>query len=391
MAEPVEGRLRIRLQPGASGNGVEIRSSRPVTAARLFIGKPVNFALQTIPLLFNICGNAQLISSLRATESARRTPAHEESEEWREALLLLETLREQLWRVLLEWPRLCHYEPDMESLALFNRELNRFTQQLRTDPGITGLSGVPPHVRIDQLQWKRLAASIETRVFAGSAKTWLAENTGICTLEQWSDRHRSLPAELIRDIFDKRWHSLGFSDYFPLTDKLSREVHDKLRDAQDATNFVQQPAIDDYCLETGPLARHDEHPLIEDLLYLYGNGLLTRMVARLVDIADALVRLGDFFNQRQGLAFRRGSRGIASVEAARGQLTHRVAVKGDRIADYSILAPTEWNFHPRGVVARGLASLRSTNAEQLRQQAEFIIHAIDPCVAYDLHIGETDA
>jgi coenzyme F420-reducing hydrogenase alpha subunit len=115
------------------------------------------------------------------------------------------------------------------------------------------------------------------------------------------------------------------------------------------------------------------------------------MVARLVDIADALVRLGDFFNQRQGLSFRRGSLGIASVEAARGQLTHRVAVDGDRITDYSILAPTEWNFHPRGVVARGLASLRSTNAEQLRQQAEFIIHAIDPCVAYDLHIGEADA
>ena len=391
MAEPVEGRLRISLQPNASGNGVDISSSRPVTAARLFIDRQVAFAVQTIPLLFNICGNAQLVSSLRATESARRAPAHDETEEWREALLLLETLREQLWRVLLEWPRLSHYEPAMESLARFNRELNRFIQILRSDPGITGSSDEPPHVRIDQLQWQRLAASIEEEVFAGSAKSWLAENIGICTLEQWCDRHRSLPAELIRDIFDKRWHSLGFSDYFPLSDKLRREVHDKLKDAQDASDFVQQPAIDDYCLETGPLARHDEHPLIEDLLYLYGNGLLTRMVARLVDIADALVRLGDFFNQRHGLPFRRGSRGIASVEAARGQLTHRVTVDGDRITGYTILAPTEWNFHPRGVVARGLASLRSTNAEQLRQQAEFIIHAIDPCVAYDLHIGEADA
>ena len=391
MAEPVEGRLLIRLQPNASGNGVEINSSRPVTASRLFIGKQVAFAVQTIPLLFNICGNAQLISSLRATESARRTPAHDESEEWREALLLLETLREQLWRVLLEWPRLSHYEPAMESLARFNRELNRIIQLVRSDPGITGLSDEPPRVRIDQLQWQRLAASIEEAVFAGSAKSWLADNIGICTLEQWCDRHRSLPAELIRDIFDKRWHSLGFSDYFPLGDKARKALHDKLKDAQDATDFVQQPSIDDFCLETGPLARHDEHPLIEDLLYLYGNGLLTRMVARLVDIADALVRLGDFFNERQGLSFRRGSRGIASVEAARGLLTHRVSVDGDRITGYTILAPTEWNFHPGGVVARGLASLRSSNAEQLRQQAEFIIHAIDPCVAYDLHIGDADA
>ncbi len=391
MAEPVEGRLLIRLQPNASGHGVDIRSSRPVTAARLFIGKPATFALQTIPLLFNICGNAQLISALRATESAGRAPAHDDTEEWREALLLLETLREQLWRVLLEWPRLSDYEPAMESLARFNTELNRFIQLLRADPGITGSSDAPPRVRIDRLQWQRLAASIEEQVFAGSAQTWLPENIGICTLEQWCDRHRSLPAELIRDIFDKRWHSLGFSDYFPLSDKVREAVHDKLMDTRDATDFVQQPAIDNYCLETGPLARHDEHPLIEDLLYLYGNGLLTRMVARLVDIADALVRLGDFFNRRQGLSFHRGSQGIASVEAARGQLTHRVSIDGDRITGYTILAPTEWNFHPRGVVARGLGSLRGTNPELLRQQAEVIIHAIDPCVAYDLNIGEADA
>jgi Ni,Fe-hydrogenase I large subunit len=279
----------------------------------------------------------------------------------------------------------------MEKLARFNRELNGFIQLLRTDPGITASSDETPSVRIDQLQWQRLASSIEEELFAGSVKTWLAENSGICSLEQWCDRNRNLPAVLIRDIFDRRWHSLGFSDYFPLSVKLDHKVHDRLESAEDASEFVQQPEIDNYCLETGPLARHDEHLLVEDLLYLYGNGLLTRMVARLADIADALGRLGDFFNGRKKLFFHRGSKGIASVEAARGRLTHRVRLDGDRITDYTILAPTEWNFHPQGVVARGLASLRSTNHEQLREQSEFIIHAVDPCVAYDLQIGNADA
>ena len=391
MAEPVEGRLRISLQPGTSGNSVTITSSRPVTAARLFIGKSTTFAVETIPLLFNICGNAQLISSLRAIESASKASAHDESEEWREALLLLETLREQLWRVLLEWPRLSHYEPEMENLARFNSELNRFIQLLRSDPGITGISAETPGVVIDTTEWQRLGSSIEQQVFAGSARNWLVENVGICTLEQWCDKHRSLPAELIRDIFDKRWHSLGFSDYLPLSDRFDSEVHARLEDPLGAGSFVQQPTIEGHCFETGPLARHDELPLIEDLLCLYGNGLLARMVARLADIANALVRLDDFFNRRQALPFNRGTRGIATVEAARGRLTHRVSLDGDRIADYAILAPTEWNFHPQGVVARGLASLRTTNTAQLRQQAEFLIHAVDPCVAYDLLIGDADA
>lgn len=40
--------------------------------------------------------------------------------------------------------------------------------------------------------------------------------------------------------------------------------------------------------------------------------------------------------------------GRALVETARGLLLHEITLDGDRIADYVIVAPTEWNFHPRG-------------------------------------------
>ena len=39
------------------------------------------------------------------------------------------------------------------------------------------------------------------------------------------------------------------------------------------------------------------------------------------------------------------------METARGLLMHEIALDGERIADYCIVAPTEWNFHPQGPLA----------------------------------------
>ncbi|OQX44500.1 MAG: hypothetical protein B0D85_06840, partial [Candidatus Sedimenticola endophacoides] len=77
--------------------------------------------------------------------------------------------------------------------------------------------------------------------------------------------------------------------------------------------------------------------------------------------------------------------GIGHSIAARGQLLHRVKLNGERVAAYQILAPTEWNFHPRGVVARSLAGVAGTR-EQMEQQARLLINAIDLCVSYELSI-----
>ena len=57
---------------------------------------------------------------------------------------------------------------------------------------------------------------------------------------------------------------------------------------------------------------------------------------------------------------------------------------GDRIARLRILAPTEWNFHPEGAAARALASLRGDDRNTTQIQANLLIHAIDPCVGYEL-------
>jgi coenzyme F420-reducing hydrogenase alpha subunit len=78
--------------------------------------------------------------------------------------------------------------------------------------------------------------------------------------------------------------------------------------------------------------------------------------------------------------------GLAQTEAARGRLIHHVQIQQQKISNYQILAPTEWNFHPQGLIAKSLTNLTPKHPEQLDQLARLVINAIDPCVGYSLRI-----
>jgi uptake hydrogenase large subunit len=79
-----------------------------------------------------------------------------------------------------------------------------------------------------------------------------------------------------------------------------------------------------------------------------------------------------------------GDEGLGVVEAARGCLTHRASLRDGVISGYQILAPTEWNFHPEGSVAKGLSGFPCGDEAIFRRQADLFINAVDPCVGYRL-------
>ena len=78
--------------------------------------------------------------------------------------------------------------------------------------------------------------------------------------------------------------------------------------------------------------------------------------------------------------------GIAQVEAARGRLIHFVETEERHVRRYQIVAPTEWNFHPDGVLVRGLTGLPVDGPEAALRTAELFVHAVDPCVQCDIEV-----
>ena len=81
--------------------------------------------------------------------------------------------------------------------------------------------------------------------------------------------------------------------------------------------------------------------------------------------------------------------GMAWVEMARGLLVHQVEIDGTggdaRVAACRVLAPTEWNFHPQGVVAQTIAALDGGQpAEDTERRVRLLMAAFDPCVPFDV-------
>jgi coenzyme F420-reducing hydrogenase alpha subunit len=79
--------------------------------------------------------------------------------------------------------------------------------------------------------------------------------------------------------------------------------------------------------------------------------------------------------------------GIGTAEAARGRLVHGVEIEDGLVKRYRILAPTEWNFHPEGAVAQGLAHIAGLPDPYRERIARLFITAADPCVGYELRLS----
>jgi len=386
--QDIEGSLKIRLDiNGETVDGVAIESTRPVHASRMFHQKPVDEVLSLLPLLFTICGVAQACAAAQACEQALGLPANPLSRARRLALVDMETLREHLWRLFLDWPEFLGGQAHKQVMAGIVSLQRKHRQILcgnenpfSLDVTLTGFD----RASVDAL-YEPLKALLHNEVFAMPVAKWL-QIEDRRSLADWAEATDTTAGSMIRQIQTTGWETAGSCEFLPLPPMPDEQIDLLLQD----DSFIEQPVWEGLCRETGSLARNHS-PLLNELLATCGNGLLTRLVARLTEIARLMDLLSPTDESGEGvysIADGRGV-GIGQVPAARGQLVHRVILDNDHVSRYQILAPTEWNFHPKGVVVQALSALEGSEA-QIEEQARLLINAIDPCVGYELQLAGAD-
>ncbi len=385
----VEGKLSIELMCRDNRiHQVRILSSRPLQLPLLFEGKPVVEVLKTLPLLYSICATAQARAAAIACRQALGVVCDPRVERAESMLVWFENAREHLWRVLIDWPGYLGEEVERQHLPALSQTIPAARQALFGEAA--GAFTLHPVLAPDRealsAQIERLSGTLETAVFGMPVLEWFALDS-VPALEQWIERRATGAARYLARLMSDGADRLGQTGVGALPEIDEVDLHQRLRQP-DAEDFVAAPQWRDQPCETSALTRQLTHPLVDELLRRYGNGLLTRLVARLVELASIPARLNDC---AQGLdsevtaapaSLPATGRGLGVVEAARGRLVHRVSVSGNLIDRYQILAPTEWNFHPRGLVAEGLLGLPCGYESTMRQQASLFISAVDPCVGY---------
>ncbi len=381
MIDPA-GKLQIRI----GQRTVSIDSSRSVRAASVFVGRDVGETYRLLPTLFSICGVAQSAACAGALEQALRARPGPGVLDLRRRLVDAETLREHLWRILLDWPRTLSCPPDAPSMARVMALYGALRAALVGGGEVfaPGAGHAEPDLESAERAAAGLATVVEQQVLGAPPAEWLASVGGFRALADWSRRAETAAARLMRTLVAIRHMDLGRCDVAPLP-PLDAASLDVRLDGLGADDFVARPDWEGGPRETSPYTRVLDSALVRDLTGRFGNGLFTRLAAQLVEVAGLALKGGSPGSSTE--ARLAAGVGLAQVPAARGLLVHRVRVAGGEVRDYRILAPTEWNFHPRGAVAAGLAGMSNrVEPGELEPLARLFIAAVDPCVDFALEL-----
>ena len=306
--------------------------------------------------VYAICRRAQQAATRLATHAA--DGACRACDATHAPPVLAEWLREHACNLMLSWPKLLH-QPGEPALP-------RALLQV----------GGPAWALPDAL-----APCLRDEVLGMPPDAFLALDAS--GLDRWCTSAETATAARFRD-----WRGGPFrlDDPPPLLpdttawdDTMAATLAAHMRGEPD---FCLQPCWHGRTVETGAFTRQRAHPLLRAWLRLSGNDPAARMLARLIELATAAA------GRPVGNALRAWSpdagQGIAAVETARGPLLHFVQMRGGRIRDYRVLAPTEWNFHPRGLLARAAGAIDDA---QRTAGLEAWVLALDPCDECTVEVG----
>ncbi|BAE50448.1 nickel-dependent hydrogenase large subunit [Paramagnetospirillum magneticum] len=361
---PFESSLSITLHLAEDRvETVEIGSSRPVQASDRLTGRRPDQVLALLPNLYSLCGTAQGLAGLAAVENAVGIDAAPEQHKARRILCLIEMAAEHAAAALRDWPALLGEAPDLVALKPIRPLIMAVRKALYPEGDWLAPGG------------GRLAPDRETL-------------TGIVhRLGEAASR-----GDLVADRLLARVEDLGMEGFGAAPPNLMPETGPPDLDARLAADddgaYRTRPDSAGIVFETGPLARQSRRPLMGLLMSQYGNGLMPRFSARMMEMASALREVEDLVQDLSGdsgglpMARHDGS-GLGVVDAARGLLAHRVELREGLLSAYRILAPTEWNFHPDGPLAQGLRGMSGPDPEG---RAALLAASLDPCVPFRIEV-----
>jgi uptake hydrogenase large subunit len=340
-----QGRILIER----AGNGVvQIKSNRVADIGRLMIGRSPEQVIEMLPLLFSLCKHAHVAAARQAMAIGSPDQHRRDT-----VMVLAENAREHLLRILMGW------QSDRQTCTLNPTDIMALTTRMKTAAG---------RQDAENAEASHLAGLLQRHVLGVSPDAFLGF-ASVTDFHRWLKGLTSQSAGYLRVILQRNWQVAGAVDTQFLPDLPNSHLGARFAEP----DFAARPDWQGMPHETGSLARQATHPLLRAILAQYGAGLLARLVARLVDLAKIPGQI------RSAGPVPQGKNGIGSVETARGRLFHAVRLSEGAVTKYSLLAPTEWNFHPNGVAVQALQTLSS---DDWHNRADALIQAIDPCVDF---------
>ncbi|WP_372526480.1 hypothetical protein [Piscinibacter sp.] len=351
---------RLRLWPGRAVPTID--STRPDAAARLAPGRRASELPALLGALFTLCSHAHRFTAQRAVDAALGRPATVSADERR--ALQAATARDQVLRLTHDWPRQLPGARPAEDAANVLRSCPLWRDDLAIAERLDALPAWIEH------KWLGMAAQDWIAHWANNPLQWPA---------RWCSAAGGRIAPLLRAQLERAQRLPTPAAPLGLLTDPQRSLPALACLMAGTPRFCAEPLWRGEAAETGPWTRH------LDPVRPPAHNAWMRLVSRVVEVVRLALPGGEHWLSHGALTLG-AHEGIAWTEMARGLLVHWVQLEpvaeGARVAACRVLAPTEWNFHPRGVLARALAAL--PEGPQRDDDARCLAVAFDPCVEFEI-------
>jgi hypothetical protein len=376
------GTAELLIRCGISSETIVSVSITPrplLPVERLALGKPPEAVPTLFGRLFSLCPKAHAKAAARALEDALDISVSPNLERLRDLQTTVERVRELSLNLLLASDgRISPWPPRLITLC------RRLIAALGGDAVHWPAAPFEPNAA----ELRVGATELEALVSHLLGGLWHTPQPDLEAVRHWLEHDTCAAVAWMRPALQPGWPDFGRCPVKGLPIFTDAMLEAALgpgpeRVKPDFPEWTGEPR------ETGCLVRQSSAPLIREALAVYGKGLFTRMLARMVELNSLVRSLIEGIEQLApiepgSLPGRTGGIGVAQTEAARGRLIHRVEVADGRVCDYRILAPTDWNFHPRGLVYRALLGAAVGDADSAKARIEAFLRVVDPCVDHRL-------
>ncbi len=322
------------------------------------------------PRVCGICGHSHLIATAKAIEDALNIEITEKAKILREITLGLEIIQNHIkWFYLTLYPTI--KKIDFFKAFEFSKEIAKI---------IAIIAGQFPHnsyaipggVTCD-------LTNLDILKIKNSLKKMFDKYQNVIDIKGNSkdleDLFSGISKELGKSI--NKFLVLGDNLYF----KSNGDV--EFVKEEQSISFNKNVLYKDEFVEVGPLARNLNNKLIKVIYNSYKDSIYTRIFARLYEvnlIFKYLLKIIDEININEKSYIKPknfSGTGIGIVEAPRGSLIHKVEIENEKIKNYEIIVPTQFNLS-NGTTNKPSAAQASLMNEN-EKFADFIFKCFDIC------------
>lgn len=384
----IEGEITVKVTIDFdSVKEVSITSSRPLHITQLFAEQPIQKVATTLDALYQLCNTAHRFAFLRLLSKCKVIGLSQNEITAYQLLLDLETIREHCFSIATKW---C-----MDDNQTINKSMIDLLTTIRAISSSLFSSGSPLSLEDKALQpfssIQPLVAKLEEQLIVSLigkefSPKCVFDDSGY--FDHWIETQSSDCAIFLHHIQQSKFKDLGNAKTNFLPNIATKELVTLLNN----NAFISQPSYQNSCYETTPYARQNKHLLMQQLLGTYGSGVFARSSAQLLEVFELLKRVKNNYTQIHNehihyeVNISVDTMAMVDIDAARGKLIHALTIKDEKIKAYRILSPTQWNFHPQGVLKQMITSINFENKQDLNAKIKLLVNAIDPCVGYQIEV-----